>query len=164
MAGLLEVLRQHGPHPPPHAPERRASRVGRPGRQAGVVLFPAAAQQRRQQFPLHLHGLRTRHHPRPGPQVHRQLEQGRKRHPRSIKSLSSQGRHRLAHRSLHPPRPRFALHLRTAVGFRRLRHVSKPRRRPRSAVVAARQRHAQGQAPGHRLHHRPTRLGEKRGP
>ncbi len=38
-----------------------AGEARRPGRQARVLLFPAAAQQRRQQFPLHLHGLRARH-------------------------------------------------------------------------------------------------------
>ena len=42
-------------------------------------------------------------------------------------------------------RARFALHLRAAMGQRRFRHVSIARRRPRSAVVAARQRHAQEQ-------------------
>jgi hypothetical protein len=61
-------------------------------------------------------------------------------------------------------RPAVPLHLRAAVGQRRLRHVSEPRRRPRSAVVAARQRHAQEQAQGHRLHRRPARLGQERGP
>ena len=56
LAGLLEVLRQHGADPAPHAPERQAGGARRPGRQAGELLLPAAAQQRRQQLPLHVHG------------------------------------------------------------------------------------------------------------
>ena len=36
------------------------------------------------------------------------------------------------------------------------------RRRPRSALVAARQRHAQGEAQGSRFHRRPARLGSER--
>ena len=87
VARVLEVLRQHGPDPAPHAPERQAGETGRPGGQAGVLLFPAAAQQRRQQFPLHVHGLRARHDQGAGPQVPRELEQGRQRHPRSLEGL-----------------------------------------------------------------------------
>ena len=34
MAGLFEVLRQHGAHPPAHAPERQAGQTRRPGGQA----------------------------------------------------------------------------------------------------------------------------------
>ncbi len=97
---------------------------GRAGRQAGVLLLPAAAQQRRQQLSLHLHGLRAGHDQGAGPQVPRELEQGRQRHPRSLQSVSPEARHRLAHRPVHPPRARLALHLRAAVGQRCLRHVS----------------------------------------
>ena len=37
LAGVLEVLRQHGADPAPHAPERRAGREGRPAGQAGIA-------------------------------------------------------------------------------------------------------------------------------
>ena len=76
--------------------------------------------------------------------------------------LSPQARHRLADPALRPARARLALHLRAAVGPRRLRHVPVAGRRPRRALGAARQGHAQGQAPGPRLHRRPARLGGER--
>ena len=59
-------------------------------------------------------------------------------------------------------RSRFALHLRAAVGQRRLRHVSESGRRPRSAVAATSQRHAKEIPQGSRLHRRAARLGQKR--
>ena len=43
VAGLFEVLRQHGADSPAHAPERQAGQARRPGRQARVLLLPAAA-------------------------------------------------------------------------------------------------------------------------
>ncbi len=59
----------------------------------------------------------------PGPQVPGELEQGRQRHPRSLAGLSPEARHRLADSARRAARPRFALHLRAAVGQRRVRHV-----------------------------------------
>src|SRR5437763_1515621 len=44
VAGLLEVFREYGAHPAPHAPERTAGEAGGPGGEAGIVLLPAAAQ------------------------------------------------------------------------------------------------------------------------
>ena len=55
--------------------------------------------------------------------------------------------------------PGSLLHLRTAVGQRRLRHVSKHGRRPLRPLVAAGQGHAEEQAQGPRLHRGPARLG-----
>ena len=49
-------------------------------------------------------------------------------------------------------------------GSRRVRHVPVARRRPRSAVGAAREGHAQGEAQGPRLHRRAARLGSERRP
>ena len=63
-----------------------------------------------------------------------------------------------------PARPGLALHLRAAVGQRRVRHVPVARRRPRGAVGAAGEGHAQGEAPGPRLHRRAARLGSERRP
>ena len=60
--------------------------------------------------------------------------------------------------------PGLALHVRAAVGQRRVRHVPVARRRPRGAVGAAGEGHAQGEAPGPRLHRRAARLGSERRP
>ncbi len=69
LAGVLQVLRQHGPDPASHAPEAGARPVDRPGRQAGKLLLLAAVQQRRQQLLLHLHGTRAGHDQGAAPQV-----------------------------------------------------------------------------------------------
>ena len=71
-------------------------------------------------------------------------------------------RHRLADSARRAARARLALHLRAAMGLGRVRHVPVAGRRPRSALVAAGQRRAQGQAPGPRLHRRAARLGKER--
>ncbi|CAA9386695.1 MAG: FIG01080558: hypothetical protein, partial [uncultured Phycisphaerae bacterium] len=87
VAGLLEVLRQHGADPAPHAPDQGAGRRGRAGGEAGELLLPAAAQQRREQLPLHVHGVRARHDQGPGPQDAGGLEQGGQRHPRPVQGV-----------------------------------------------------------------------------
>ena len=56
MASLLEVLRQHGPHPASHAPAGQARRLDRPTGQARVLLLPPAIERRREPLRLHLHG------------------------------------------------------------------------------------------------------------
>ena len=89
LAGLLEVLRQHGADPASHAPERRAGEARRPGRQARVVLFPAAAQRGRQQLPLHLLRPGAGHDQAGRRPLPRALERGRQRHPRSLEGLSA---------------------------------------------------------------------------
>ena len=87
LAGLQQVLRQHGADPAPHAPERRAGRAGRPRGQAGGLLFPAAAQRDRQQLPVHVLRPRAGHDRRRRPPLPRALERGRQRHPRSLQGL-----------------------------------------------------------------------------
>ncbi len=69
LAGLLEVLRQHGADPSSHASVRRACGVGRAGGKAGKLLLLAANEQRRQQLRLHLHGAGTGNDERPDPPV-----------------------------------------------------------------------------------------------
>ena len=85
VAGLHQVLRQHGPDPPPHAPDRpsRPRSVGQ-RRQAGELLLPAAAQRDGQQLPLHLLGPGAGHDQGAGPPLPGALEQGRQRHPRPL--------------------------------------------------------------------------------
>ena len=70
------------------------------------------------------------------------LEQGRQRHSRSVARFPPEARHRLADSARCAARPRFALHLRAAVGQRCVRHVSIDRRRPLRALVAVGQGHA----------------------
>ena len=122
-----------------------ATLVGQEGKPESYY-FPPQLQQRRQQLRLHVHGPRARHDEGRGPQVPGRLEQGRQRHPRSVAGLSPQARHRLADSARRAARARFALHLRAAMGLRRVRHVPVARRRPRSALVAAGEGHAEGQA------------------
>ena len=54
LAGLQQVLRQHGPDPPSHAPEQRPGGPRRPAGQARIVLLSPAAQRHRQQLPIHV--------------------------------------------------------------------------------------------------------------
>ena len=76
--------------------------------------------------------------------------------------LSPEARHRLADSAGRAARPRLAVHLRAAMGLRRVRHVPVAGRRARSALVAAGQGRAEGQASGSRFHHRAARLGKER--
>ena len=118
LAGLLEVLRQHGPDPAPHAPGLRSTPAltGQEGKPESYY-FPPQLQQRRQQLRLHVHGPGAGHDQGPGPQVPGELEQGRQRHPRSVAGLSPEARHRLADSARRAARARLALHLRAAVGL-----------------------------------------------
>ena len=79
-----------------------------------------------------------------------------------VAGLSAEARHRLADSARRAARPRLALHLRAAMGLRRVRHVPVAGRRARSALVAVGQGHAQGEAPRSRLHRRAARLGKER--
>ena len=149
VAGLQQVLRQHGPDPAPHAPERRAGRAGRPARAS-----PRATTSRRSStnvgnnFPYTFFGLepgttKARHPPLPGG-----LERGRQRHPRPLarptaSSPAPAGWSRPC--VLHAPGS--LVHLRAAVGLRRLRHVPVDGRGPRGALGAAGQGRARGEAP-----------------
>ena len=71
-----------------------------------------------------------------GPQVPGKLGQGRQRHPRPLAGLSPEARHRLADSARRAARPRLALHLRAAVGLRRVRHV--PDRSSKAATCRGR--------------------------
>ena len=163
LAGLLEVLRQHGPDPAPHAPAGRARRADRPGRQARVLLLPAAAQHRREPFRLHVHGPGAGHDEGRRPPLPGELEQGRQRHPRSVEGVSPEARHRLDDSRRRAARPRLAVHLRAAMGLATCSACtsrwSKGREVPWALLVkdVPKDKH---QRP--RLHHRAARLGEER--
>ena len=164
MARLLEVFRQHGPDPAPHAPEARARRVDRPAGQARELLLPAATERRRQPLRLHVHGPGARHDEGRRHRLPRALGRGRQRHPRPLEGLSSESRHRVDDPGRRAARARFDVYVRAAVGQRRVRHVSVAGRRARGAMGPARERRAREQAPRPGLHRRTTRLGEERRP
>ncbi len=140
----------------------RGRGIGGPGGQTRELLFPAPAEQRRQQLCLHVHGARTGHQTRRRAALSRKLERRRQRHSRPQPSLSSQTGYRLVDSARRAARTRIALHLRTAMGQRRVRDVPVDRRRPLCSLVAAGQRHARGKASRSRLHRRPARLGQER--
>ena len=163
LAGVLEVLRQHGADPAPHAPEARA-RQARPARRAS----PSATTSRRSTTTATTTSA-TRSwawsRARPRTDVRRCLENWNKGDNGILdlsQGLSPEARHGLADPGRRAARPGLAVHLRAAVGQRRVRHVPVAGRRPRRALGPAGQGRAQGQAPGPRLHHRPARLGEER--
>ncbi len=163
VARLLEVLRQHGPDSAPHAPEFQST-----PRWSARRASPRATTSRRSYNNVDNNFAYTFMGLEPGTtkdQLRKCLENWDKG-DNGILDLSRayrlQARHRLADSARRAARPRLALHLRAAMGQRRVRHVPEHRRRPRCALVAAGQRHAQGEAPGPRLHHRPARLGEER--
>ena len=84
LAGLQQVLRQHGPDPPPHAPERRAGRARRPEGKPESYYFPPQLNAIGNNFPYTFFGPgaghdQGRHPPLPGA-----LERGRQRHPRPL--------------------------------------------------------------------------------
>ena len=93
LAGVLEVLRQHGPDPASHAPAGRARRLDRPAGQARVLLLPAATERRREPLRLHVHGPGAGHDEGRRPPLPGKLGQGRQRHPRPLEGLSPEGRH-----------------------------------------------------------------------
>ena len=79
-------------------------------------------------------------------QVPRRLEQGGQRHSRLVAGVPTEARHGLVDSAGRAARAGFALHIRAAVGLGCVRHVSVAGRRPRSALVAAGEGHAGGQA------------------
>ncbi len=75
---------------------------------------------------------KARRPPLPG-----ELEQGRQRHPRPLEGLPPEAGHGLDDPRRRAARPRLDVHLRAAVGQRRVRHVPVAGRRPRGAVGPA---------------------------
>ena len=142
LAGLLEVLRQHGPHPASHAPEsKHAALTGQEGKPESYY-FPPQLNNVDNNFAYTFMGLE------PGTtkaQLRKCLENWNKG-DNGILDLSRayrlQARHRLADSARRAARPRLAVHLRAAMGLRRVRHVPVAGRRPRGALVAAGQGHA----------------------
>ena len=57
LESALQVLRQHGPDSPPHAPERRVRRSSSGKRKTGSLLLPAAIQPDQNNFPHTYMGL-----------------------------------------------------------------------------------------------------------
>ena len=146
MESALQVLRQHGADSASHAPERRAAKlVGRSGKPE-AYYFPPQYNQTRQQLSVHLHGSRARHDEGRRAALPRELEQGRQRHPESVARVPARARHRLADRSRHPARARFARHLRAAGEQRRVRDVSVRGRGPDRRLEPADQGRAAGAA------------------
>ena len=96
VAGVQQVLRQPRPDPPPHAPVGRPGQAAGPRGEAGELLFPAAIELDREQFPLYVHGAGARHRQGRHPPLPGAVGRGRQRHPRLFQSLSAQARHRLA--------------------------------------------------------------------
>ena len=151
-----------GPIPHAHAPAERARRADRAAGQAGELLLPAAIERRREPFRLHVLRPRAGHHQGRRPPLPGELEQGRQRHPRSLEGLSPEAGHRLDGAGRRAARPGLDVHLRAAVGFRRVRHVPVAGRRPRGAVGPVGEGRSGRQAPRPGLHRRATRLGEER--
>ena len=89
LAGLFEVLRQHGPHSPPHAPAGRARCQDGPAGQAGMLLLPAPTECGREPLRLHLHGPGAGHDQGRRPPLPGELEQGRQRNPRPLARLTA---------------------------------------------------------------------------
>jgi hypothetical protein len=138
-----------------------AKLVGQEGKPESYY-FPPQLNNVDNNFAYTFMGLGTGHGEGRRPPLFGKLERRRQRDPRSEPRVSAEAGHRLADPARRAARPRFALHVRTAVGQRRVRHVPIDRRRPLRALVAAGQGHARGQAPGPRLHRRPARLGQER--
>ena len=143
----------------------QAGRAGGAGGKAGELLFSAAAQQRGQQFPLHLHGPGTRHDQRSGPQ---ECLENWNKGDNGILDLSKAYRLKPGTGWLIGPcilhAPGSLCTYEPQWGRRCFRHVSIAGRRPRSAVVAPGQGHAERQASRPRFHRRATRLGSQRRP
>ena len=162
VARLLEVLRQHGADPPPHAPVVRAtpSSIGQEGKPESYY-FPPQYNNCDNNFPYTFMGLE------PGTtkdDVRTCLENWNKGDNGIldlVEGLPPEAGHRLADPAGRAARPRLAVHLRAAVGQRRVRHVPVAGRRARGAVGPAGQGHARGQAPGPRLHHRASSTGRR---
>ena len=142
VARLLEVLRQHGADPAPHAPVVRRRQARRPGRQAGELLLSAAVQQLRQQLPLHLHGAGAGHHEGRCPPLPRELEPRRQRDHRPRQGLPAEAGHRLADPAGRVACSGLTADLRAPVGQRRVRDVSVARRRAGGALEPAGQGYA----------------------
>ena len=153
-----------GPIPHHMHQQAQARRADRPAGQARVLLLPAATERRREPLRLHVHGPGAGHHQGRRPPLPGKLGQGRQRHPRPVEGLSPEARHRLDDPRRRAARPGLDVHLRAAVGLRRVRHVPVAGRGPRSALGPAGQGRAEGQAPRPRLHRRAARLGEERRP
>jgi hypothetical protein len=134
VAGVFEVLRQHGADPAPHAPvAAQAKLVGQEGKPESYY-FPPQHNNVGNNFPYTFMGLE------PGTtkaQVRRASRTGTRATTASSTSpgLPPEARHRLADSAVHPARAGLALHLRAAVGQRRVRHVPVAGRRPRRAVA-----------------------------
>ncbi len=141
-----------------------ARRADRAAGQAGKLLLPAAVEQRRQQFRLHVHGPRAGHDQGRHPQLPGKLE------PRATTASSdlSQGAYRLKRGTgwlippgvLHAPgslctyEPQWGSDV-----FGMFQSLVEGREVPWSLLVKDM---PQGQAPRPGLHHRAARLGEER--
>ena len=152
LAGLFEVFRQHGADPPSHASERRAGEARRAGRKARVVLLSAAAQRDRQQFPVHV--LRPGAGDDQSRTSSRCLEHWNEG-DNGILDLSKAYRLKPGTGWLVPPcvlhAPGSLVHVRAAMGQRRLRHVSVDGRGAGRAAVAVDEGLSQGKARRRRI-------------
>ena len=145
LADVLQVLRQQGRRCPTTSTRWRSTprRVGH-GIQARSLLLPPPAEQLRRRRPLHLLRPGAGHDQGPGAPLPGDLEPGRQPHHRPVEGLSAGAGHRLVRAGRHPARARQPVHLRAAVGQRRLRHVPVAGERSADRLGAAGEERAAG--------------------